>query len=103
SGGWVAEVEDANQWIMVDMQEPYNYHKMLVQGRQDSAMWVDTFAIYSSQDGVTFTGYTDENGTDTAGDQDTIQTIELIPPVYGRYIRINPLTWTGGISLRLDF
>ena len=39
----------------------------------------------------------------TSGDQDTITTQDLVPLIYARYIRVNPLTWTGGISLRLDF
>ena len=36
-------------------------------------------------------------------DQDTISTMDLIPPILSQYIRINPCNWTNNIALRMEF
>ena len=40
---------------------------------------------------------------DGAFDQDTVVAIDLEPPVLGRYFRVVPLSWSGGIALRMEF
>ena len=36
-------------------------------------------------------------------DQDTVRTMDLIPPILSQYIRINPCNWTNNIALRMEF
>lgn len=50
----------------MDVQNPYIFHYILIQGRSDEAMWVDSYSIYYSYDDVSYTKYADENGTDVS-------------------------------------
>ena len=64
TGGWAASILDTSQWLQLDMTEPYKYQKVIIQGRQDEAMWVTLYKIWYSTDGVTFLQYADHNATD---------------------------------------
>ena len=57
----MAGTYDSLQWLQVDMLEPYKYQGIQIQGREDVEMWVETFSLLHSADGVSFTEYSDEN------------------------------------------
>ncbi|XP_067687415.1 uncharacterized protein [Haliotis asinina] len=105
TGGWVAAVDDANQWIQTELEELYVIRVIQIQGREDDVNYVTTFCVYVSDDGITFSKYTDGAGLDVfngAADQSTVVDVNLEPPARGKYIRINPQTWVGHVSLRFE-
>ena len=60
-GGWVAGVNDVNQYWEIDFNEEYRIQQILLQGREDEAMWVTSFKIlYPKSNGTV--EYTDGNG-----------------------------------------
>ena len=63
TGGWVAAVNDINQWLQVDMTTAYKFQKVMIQGREDEDMWVTKFTITYSDDGAVFELYKNINGT----------------------------------------
>ena len=63
SGGWVAGVADTNQYLEVDMNLPYKFTKVHIQGRQDADEWVTSFKIFYYTDGTSsWDEYTHSNG-----------------------------------------
>ena len=46
SGGWIAAMNDNNQYIDVNMEEIYIIKKIHIQGQQDEPNWVTAFQIY---------------------------------------------------------
>ncbi|KAL5007409.1 hypothetical protein ScPMuIL_016215 [Solemya velum] len=105
-GGWVAGVNDKNQYFQVDMEVPYKYTKIHLQGVDGEPKWITSFRVfYTNNDTGPWTLYSN-NASNTIfsanQDEDTVVDIELNPPILSRYIRLNPWTWSGGIGLRLE-
>jgi len=46
TGGWVAGINDGNQYIGVNMDEPYKLTQIHMQGQEDEANWVTAFRMY---------------------------------------------------------
>ncbi|CAH1786413.1 unnamed protein product [Owenia fusiformis] len=106
SGGWVADVSDTAQWIQADLMEPHIIHQIQLQGREDENEWVTQVRIlYSNNTLGPFVTYTDDSAvTDFPGssDRNTIVLIDLVPPLYGQIVRLNPRAWFGQIALRFE-
>ena len=50
-GGWVAETEDLNQWIQVDLMISTWVTGVKIQGREDWDQWVTEYKVEYSSDG----------------------------------------------------
>ena len=50
-GGWVAETNDLNQWIQVDLIIPTWVTGVMIQGREDFDQWVTEYKVEYSSDG----------------------------------------------------
>ncbi|XP_071121963.1 uncharacterized protein [Mytilus edulis] len=107
SGAWVAGTNDADQYIQVDMEDPYKFTKLYLQGQSDEANWVTAFKLYYTDDDAgNWTLYQSTSGEFIfLGNIDSTSTAELTldPPILSRYIKINPQNWTGAIALRMEF
>ena len=57
-GSWVAETQDANQWLQVDLSSIYNrVTGVATQGRNDSPRWVTKYKLQYGNDGASFQYY----------------------------------------------
>ncbi|KAJ8299288.1 hypothetical protein KUTeg_023348 [Tegillarca granosa] len=105
TGGWVAAVDDTNQWIQVNLSTLHYVHIVQLQGREDEANWVTSLSIYYSNDSSNWIQYINSTGNATfegTFDQNSIVNISLNPPIYGKHIRLIPLIWVGHVSLRFE-
>ncbi|XP_030841953.1 uncharacterized protein LOC115924199 [Strongylocentrotus purpuratus] len=108
-GAWSALAINANQWIQVDLLDPYRIISVATQGRQDLSQWVTSYKLACSTDGTTFAtvqGICTNPGADRIFngnvDRDTIVTNTLPVPQVCRYVRLMPVSWFGHISLRME-
>ena len=59
TGAWSAKTNDVNQWLQVDLLGQADVSEVQTQGREDCCnQFVTTFTISYSEDGTTFTNYT---------------------------------------------
>lgn len=108
AGGWVAGTVDINQYVEIDMNMPYKYTVVQIQGRSDANEWVTAFKLMYYND--TLGGwqvYTDASGNQLFTgniDRTTVVKHVLTPAILSQKIRVNPQAWNGGnISMRLEF
>eukprot|EP00057_Strongylocentrotus_purpuratus_P014292 XP_011668766.1 PREDICTED: uncharacterized protein LOC590339 [Strongylocentrotus purpuratus] len=108
-GAWSALVNNANQWIQVDLLDPYRIISVATQGRQDESQWITSYKLACSTDGTTFDtvqGICTNPGADRIFtgnvDRNTIVTSTLPVPQVCRYVRLMPVSWSGQISLRME-
>eukprot|EP00058_Branchiostoma_floridae_P010640 XP_002596128.1 hypothetical protein BRAFLDRAFT_66146 [Branchiostoma floridae] len=106
AGAWCAATNDPNQWIEVDLLNPTSVTGIQTQGRADYDQWVETFQIQYSDDRSTWTTYADTDGTVQVftgnSDRNTVVTNTFPNPVLTRWLRVNPRTWSGHVSLRME-
>jgi hypothetical protein len=103
---WSAGHINVNQWVQVDFQESTRVTGVATQGRNAYNEWVTTYKILYSSDGVSWSTYK-ENGQDKIfignSDQNGVVKNDFSSPFQAQYVRLNPLSWFGHISLRLEF
>ena len=58
-GGWVARLNDKNQFFQVYFGDWRNVTRVAIQGRQDSDEWVTSFSLSYGYDSVFFQDYTE--------------------------------------------
>ncbi|XP_060579535.1 uncharacterized protein LOC132736424, partial [Ruditapes philippinarum] len=107
AGAWVAGVLDTNQYVEVDMNMPYRYTAVYIQGRSDADEWVTSFKLlYFDEETSVWTTYTDALGSDTFvgnTDRTTVVRYDLDPVILSNKVRVNPQTWSGNIAMRIEF
>lgn len=57
-GGWCARVNNANQYIEVNLIEKYNVTRLMIQGVGTS--WVDKYSLNYSHNGLAWTTYKEQ-------------------------------------------
>ncbi|XP_071850611.1 lactadherin-like isoform X1 [Apostichopus japonicus] len=99
--GWAAATNNAEQWIQVDFGSPRQVTGVLLQGRGAGCcnQWVTSFRILFSNDGEIFYSTPTIEGT---FDRHTVARRYLDRPIVARYVRLNPITYFGHITLRFD-
>ncbi|XP_078348383.1 uncharacterized protein LOC144633376 [Oculina patagonica] len=106
NGAWSAGNRHDNSWFQVDFGRSVKVTMVATQGRQDLDQWVTEYRLSYSNDVISFQDY-EEGGYvkifDGNTDRDTIVRNRLQNPIITRYIRINPISHHGWISLRADF
>ncbi|XP_013399147.1 EGF-like repeat and discoidin I-like domain-containing protein 3 [Lingula anatina] len=105
-GSWSARTNDNKQWLQFDFGRVRKLTAILTKGRNQIAQFVKTYQIHYGNNTLLMKGYRDGTGSVKIFqgniDLDNIHENVLNPPVYARYLRINPLTWYGHISVRAD-
>nr|XP_039262358.1 lactadherin-like isoform X3 [Styela clava] len=105
-GAWAAKYNRVGEWLLVDLGKPTMVGGVISQGRHDYVQWIKTFTIscgYSSStlEPIQESGFTKVFTANR--DQDT-KVINMFPsPISCRYIRVNPQSWNGHVSLRVEF
>ena len=66
AGGWVAGIQDTNQWYQIDLYSHYTkVTGVATQGREDYPQWVTNYKLQYGNDGVSFEYYKEQgNVTD---------------------------------------
>ncbi|XP_030844602.1 neurogenic locus Notch protein isoform X4 [Strongylocentrotus purpuratus] len=108
---WGAETEDTEQWIQVDLLEPYRIIAVATQGNGKTSdkgyrEWVTSYKLACRTDDTPFHTVLDINGDDSIFtgnfDKNTIVTNTLSVPQVCRYVRLMPVTWHSYIALRME-
>ncbi|XP_031566626.1 uncharacterized protein LOC116301675 [Actinia tenebrosa] len=105
-GGWVAKINDADQWLQADLGPVTKVNIIATQGRQDDRQWVKSYSVSFSQDGIFWEDYRQRNRTTIfSGNSDSHSVVHQVlnPPVYARHIRIHPRKWHQNIAMRMEF
>jgi contactin associated protein-like 2 len=106
AGAWSPSIQNAFQWLQVDMGKQYLVTQLLTQGRQGSDEYVREYFLEYSDDSKTWRRYTNELGISEIfegnNDDSALQTRTLIFPIVARYLRFNPQRWNMVISLRVE-
>ncbi|XP_077973354.1 lactadherin-like isoform X2 [Styela clava] len=105
-GVWAAKYNRVGEWLLVDLGKPTMVGGVISQGRHDHDQWIKTFTISCGYSSSTLKLIQDSGSTKvfTANrDRDT-KVINMFPnPISCRYIRVNPQSWHGHVSLRVEF
>jgi hypothetical protein len=102
-GSWSAKVNDALQWIQVDLGQLTKVTRVATQGRhRDYNQWVTSYSLLYSMDGVSFQNYNKGNILTGNTDRSTVVEHVLRPAITARYIRVVPKTWNNHISMRME-
>ncbi|XP_030844550.1 uncharacterized protein LOC579853 isoform X8 [Strongylocentrotus purpuratus] len=114
---WGAETADTEQWIQVDLLEPYRIIAVATQGNGKTSdpesfgypgfyEWVKSYKLACRTDDTPFHTVLDINGDDSIFtgnfDKNTIVTNTLSVPQVCRYVRLMPVTWHRYIALRME-
>ncbi|XP_078346319.1 LOW QUALITY PROTEIN: SCO-spondin-like [Oculina patagonica] len=105
-GAWSAGNLRDNSWFQVDFGRFVKVTIISTQGRDDAQQWVTKYRVTYSYDGNFLRdyqegGYVREFNGNT--DRFSVVSHKLENPLIARYIRINPISYYGWISLRADF
>ncbi|XP_078346807.1 uncharacterized protein LOC144632077 [Oculina patagonica] len=102
---WSPEQFDHHQWLQVNFGAETRVTGISTQGDPIVYVWVKSYTLKYSNDGLNFQHYQPELYTKTfSGNSDNnVVTHELIPPIRAQYIRVIPESWHVFIALRLEF
>ncbi|XP_072170354.1 uncharacterized protein [Diadema setosum] len=108
-GSWSARVNNADQWIQVDLCSAFEVTGVITQGRHESStnfnQWVTSYKISYSIDGKDWTFVTDCNEDQVfQGNYDRNSPVQnsISPPVTARFFRLHPQSWHNHISMRWE-
>ncbi|XP_022092586.1 retinoschisin-like isoform X2 [Acanthaster planci] len=103
---WCPRSIDENQWIRIDLQAPTTVAGLITQGRHHSDVWVTSYAVQYSDDGINWNNVTGSDGTTAQfqanTDNETPVTNIFPASLTTRFIQIRPLAWARYICLRLE-
>ncbi|WAR14241.1 HMCT-like protein [Mya arenaria] len=106
--GWAPVSTSGKQWLQVDLLEPRYVSGILTQGIPDKDMWSVQYVVSFSNDGYTFTAYSEKNGGlpmlfNANNDRNSIVKMMFNRNIVGRYVRVTPIEggWAG-IGLRFN-
>ncbi|XP_077973562.1 lactadherin-like [Styela clava] len=105
-GAWSARFNRVGEWLQTDLGKPTMVGGVISQGRHDSDEWIKTFTISCGHYSSTLESIHESGSTKvfTANrDRDTKVTNMFPSPISCRYIRVNPQSWHGHVSLRVEF
>ncbi|KAG7205161.1 hypothetical protein KM043_018256 [Ampulex compressa] len=106
AGYWEPKYMDTDQWLDVKFQKPEPIYSIIVQGSNVEDTYVTSYRILFSEDGHTFSYVLNDKEQPRVfqGPVDGIKSIEqkFSKPIEARVIRINPLTWHNGITIKME-
>ncbi|XP_066019015.1 uncharacterized protein [Pocillopora verrucosa] len=106
-GGWSSLINDANQWLQVDLGTYTRVTRVATQGRNGYDQWVTKYTMENSEDGQSFQVYKPSNASVArvfTGNQNSEAVVynSLSPPITTRFIRLIPVEWHNHISMRIE-
>ncbi|KAJ8337919.1 hypothetical protein SKAU_G00368850 [Synaphobranchus kaupii] len=110
ANAWRPKTNNPHEWLQVDFQEVKRVTGVITQGARSmlTHMMVTEFTVSISNDGRVWISLLEENSSrekvfpgNNEQDEEALNVFE--PPVFARYIRIQPKGWYNDIALRLEF
>ncbi|XP_021341253.1 hemicentin-2-like isoform X2 [Mizuhopecten yessoensis] len=111
-GSWQASITDKRQWIQIAFPQLAIVTQIVTQGRSSTdcctqRQWITQYKVLFSKDGRRWDKYKELKTGETKifegnHDHDTKNKHELPVPVIARFLRINPVSWSEKISLRVE-
>jgi len=99
--GWAAGVNDANQWITLNYDEPTYIKGIVTQGRANNGgQWVKTAHIETSLTGSAPWSRVQTNVALNTNSTDDVR-INFPSPVFTKFVRVLPTDWNNHITLRM--
>ncbi|XP_063975011.1 hemocytin [Diachasmimorpha longicaudata] len=97
---WEPSHQDREQFLEIKLERVEPVYGITVQGNPAKEQFVTSYAVLFSQDGQTFSYLPDE----FRGPIDEFVPITEMfhQPIETKFIRINPRTWSGGISMKIN-
>lgn len=98
--GWSAQVNNLNQYIILNYHRPTTITGIVTQGRANNGgQWVSKANVEVSLDGSTWTRVL----TDVVLNYDALNTVTVLFPttVYAKYVKVIPTDWGYHITMRL--
>jgi hypothetical protein len=99
---WSAASTDLSQWVQVSSFKLRRWVKINTQGRGDVDQYVTSYRILYSPDGLTW--FYADNGRVFIGNVNHSQVVTntFDEPFLAKIVRLEPVTWYGHISLRME-
>ncbi|XP_061091962.1 coagulation factor VIII [Conger conger] len=110
ANAWRPKTNNPHEWLQVDFQEVKRVTGVVTQGARSmlTQMMVTEFTVSVSNDGRVWFSLQEEGSSrdkvfpgNNEHDEEFLNLFE--PPVFTRYIRIQPKGWYNDIALRLEF
>jgi hypothetical protein len=99
--GWAAGVNDANQWITLNYDEPTYIKGIVTQGRANNGgQWVKTAHVETSLTGSAPWTRVQTNVALNTNSTDDVR-INFPSPVFTKFVRVLPTDWNNHITLRM--
>ncbi|XP_062258155.1 coagulation factor V [Platichthys flesus] len=106
---WQAKYNDMSQWLQVELPQVKKITGIITQGAKSvgTEMYVMSYTLQYSADGVTWNQYTDDEETQyktfpgNINNNDHVKNY-IYPPIFSRFIRIVPSSWMSSITMRVE-
>ncbi|XP_056435160.1 coagulation factor V-like [Gadus chalcogrammus] len=106
---WKAMKADINQWLQIELTQVKKITGIITQGAKSRGkeMYVVSFALEYSEDGIRWTQYTDDEEHTSRrfiGNMDNNGPVRnnIRPPIFSRFIRVIPTSWKSSIAMRIE-
>ncbi|KAJ3592346.1 hypothetical protein NHX12_007473 [Muraenolepis orangiensis] len=106
---WQSKYEDMSQWLQIELTQVKKITGIITQGAKSMGkeMYVSSYALESSDDGIHWTEYTDDEEYTSKrfiGNMDNYSPVKnyIYPPIFSRFIRVVPRMWTNSITMRIE-
>ncbi|XP_026127337.1 venom prothrombin activator oscutarin-C non-catalytic subunit isoform X1 [Carassius auratus] len=106
---WRAKNNDIQPWIQVELKDIKKITGIITQGAKSygNEMFVTTYSLEYSEDGMRWTKYTDDEDYEQKtfqGNTDNNGKVKnyIYPPIFSKFIRIIPKQWQKSITMRIE-
>ncbi|TSL16038.1 Coagulation factor V [Bagarius yarrelli] len=106
---WQAKSTDHHPWIQIEIKDVKKITGIVTQGAKSlkTEMFVTTYIIEFSDDGITWTKYSDNEDYEVKtfmGNSDNNSHVKnyIYPPIFSRFIRIIPTKWQNAATMRIE-
>ncbi|XP_061679795.1 coagulation factor V isoform X2 [Syngnathoides biaculeatus] len=106
---WQAKYRDMKQWLQIELADVMKITGIITQGAKSlgKEMYVSSYTLKYSDNGIHWHDYTEDDDRPTKiffGNTDNNEHVKnfIYPPIFSRFVRVVPRTWTGSITLRVE-
>ncbi|XP_042350292.1 coagulation factor V [Plectropomus leopardus] len=106
---WQSKHRDMNQWLQVELPKVEKITGIITQGAKalGTEMYVMSYHLQYSHSGIHWIKYTDDENVPyktfmgNTNNNDHVKNY-IYPPIFSRFIRIVPRSWTNSITMRIE-
>ncbi|KAJ4933305.1 hypothetical protein JOQ06_030137 [Pogonophryne albipinna] len=106
---WQAKYSNMNQWLQVELPQVKKITGIVTQGAKSlgKEMYVISYSLQYSNNGIHWIPYTDDEAITCKtflGNTDNHDHVKnyIYPPIFSRFIRVIPRSWTTSITMRIE-